>query len=86
MYSVMSIMSLQGGLDVRDAASSTFLTEVASSLKDLHKLCGGDMTSYLQASGLPPTKLPQHVQVWLAHHLHQTLLIQTATVKVSQDT
>ena len=64
---------------MRDAASSTFLTEVASSLKDLHKLCSTDMTTYLQTSGLPPTKLPQHVQVCLEFHSTWTLLTKADT-------
>jgi hypothetical protein len=66
MYNLQCLTLLQGGLDVRDAASSTFLTEVAASLKDLQKLCGADMTAYVQTSSLPPTKLPQHVQVQFA--------------------
>ena len=54
---------LQGRLDVRDAASSSFLNEVAATLKELQSLCGDDFLAYLQSTAIPATKLPSNVQV-----------------------
>ena len=65
---------LQGRLDVRDAASSTFLTEVAATLKDLQSLCGTDFLVYLQSSALPATKLPSNAQVRHANALSLTAM------------
>ena len=62
-YIVCKSCLLQGRLDVRDAASSSFLTEVAATLKDLQSLCGRDFLVYLQSSALPATKLPSNTQV-----------------------
>lgn len=56
-------MLLQGRLDVRDAASSSFLNEVAATLKELQALCGDDFLAYLQSTAIPATKLPPNVQV-----------------------
>ena len=56
-------MFLQGRLDVRDAASSSFLNEVAATLKELQSLCGDDFLAYLQSTAIPATKLPSNVQV-----------------------
>lgn len=56
-------MILQGRLDVRDAASSSFLNEVAATLKELQSLCGDDFLAYLQSTAIPATKLPPNVQV-----------------------
>lgn len=53
----------QGGVDVRDAASSTFLTEVAATLKDLQARCGNDFSAYLQSTAMPATELPSSTQV-----------------------
>ncbi len=57
------MLHTQGGVDVRDAASSTFLTEVAATLKDLQALCGNDFSAYLQATAMPATDLPNSTQV-----------------------
>ena len=54
---------LQGRLDVRDAASSSFLTEVAATLKNLQSLCGNEFLAYLQSTAIPATKLPTNAQV-----------------------
>ena len=56
-------MYLQGRLDVRDAASSSFLNEVAATLKELQSLCGDDFLAYLQSTAIPATRLPSNVQV-----------------------
>lgn len=56
-------MYLQGRLDVRDAASSSFLNEVAATLKELQSLCGDDFLAYLHSTAIPATKLPSNVQV-----------------------
>lgn len=61
-HTLVSI-SLQGRLDVRDAASSSFLNEVAATLKELQMLCGDDFLAYLQSTAIPATKLPSSVQV-----------------------
>lgn len=69
----------QGGLDVRDAASNTFLTEVAATLKDLQMLCGNDFEGYLQSSAMPATNLPTNVQVIIA----TTILLTTFKLQTS---
>lgn len=48
---------------MRDAASSTFLTEVAATLKDLQTLCEHDFSAFLQSSAVPATNVPANVQV-----------------------
>ncbi|KAL0051899.1 hypothetical protein WJX82_004175 [Trebouxia sp. C0006] len=62
----------QGGVDVRDAASSTFLTEVAATLKDLQALCGNDFSAYLQSTAMPATELPNSTQEELVFHILQS--------------
>lgn len=57
------MLHTQGGVDVRDDASSTLLTEVAATLKDLQALCGNDFSAYLQSTALPATELPSSTQV-----------------------
>lgn len=53
----------QGGVDVRDAASSTFVTEVAVTLKDLQALCGNEFSAYVRSTAMPATDLPSSTQV-----------------------
>ncbi|KAL3158479.1 hypothetical protein ABBQ38_010711 [Trebouxia sp. C0009 RCD-2024] len=62
----------QGRLDVRDAASSSFLTEVAATLKDLRSVCGNDFLAYLQSTAIPATKLPSKAQEELLLHIQQS--------------
>ena len=53
---------------MRDAAANSFLTEVASTLKQLQQIGGQDFISYIQQSVLPTIKLPTAVQVSTSSH------------------
>lgn len=62
-----ALRGLQGGLDVRDAAANSFLTEVASVLTDLRQTCGQDFISFVQQNIMPTIKLPTAIQVLPFH-------------------
>ncbi len=58
-----------GGVDIRDAAAISLLTEVAQSLKLVHSRCGEPYLAYLATSLLPRMGWPPEAAQQLVGHI-----------------
>lgn len=63
---------LQGGLDPRDAATSSLLSEAAAALKLLHEKGGEEFVGLLVGQVLPGLSCPAAVQQQLVFHLRES--------------
>lgn len=64
--------SLVSGVDVRDAAAISLLTEVSLSLKLVHEKCGQPFLAYLCSTVLPRMGWPPAAQQQLVMHITQS--------------